>query len=411
MSEQLKVCDRLVSEVREYLSGLGYTESTIDGHVWLLRHLDRWLRKEGLELPDLTGSAIERFVEARRASHRTMTGGGVLKPLLTFLRSRGLIPGIVDPLPEPDSVEAVLGQWCEYLVAERGLGATTVDQYRHSARPWLASCTVAGVVDFNAMTAATVTDFVSLRFPELPSEAAKPMVPALRSLLRYLHISGKVPVLLVAAVPAVASYRDSGVRRWLRPEQITAMIEACPANEIGYRDRAVIVLLSRVGLRAGEVAALRLDDIDWKSGTILVHGKGGYIDELPLTVEAGEALCKYLNARSMTAPDRAVFQRAFAPRGGISAGAVSCLVGHAGQRAGLGAVGAHRLRHSLATATINAGASLEETAQLMRHRSLGTTTIYAKVDMVRLSAIARPWPKDPPGAALDSSMGRRGDTK
>ena len=222
---------------------------------------------------------------------------------------------------------------------------------------------------------------------------------ALRSLLRFGNAQGLLSKDLTAAVPSIARWRLSGLPQPLPPDQVRALLEVCdPADPVGCRDRAVIVLMRRLALRNAEVAALRLDDIDWISGTVLVAGKGGRVDRMPLPTDVGEALVGYLRSGRPPTPERTVFVRAVAPFTPLGPSSVSCIVARAARRAGLGTVHGHRLRHTAASETLNAGASLDEVAQLLRHQGVASTVIYAKVDRSRLAALARPWPTAPHAA-------------
>lgn len=404
MREQRKgsvsgLTDDVRTGFEENLRDLGYRPATIVSHLRLLADLDWWLREAGLQPSEFHGQSIERFLADRRSSRGNSIAARGAAPLLAFLRSGGLIPVVQRPVPQLGSADALLEEWVGYLLRERRLTAGTVRNYRRWARPWMVSRTMSDVVDLAGLTAADICGYLSQRLPVLSAGSAKATVTALRSLLRFLHASGRIEVRLDAVVPAVAGCRDRGLPRWLTADQVNVLVAACDQSSVmGCRDRTIIILMARLGLRAGEIAAICLEDLNWKTGTLLVHGKGGYIDELPLPIDAGEALAAYLSVRVAVASERYVFQRNCAPHGGMTPEHVSKIVVLAGQRAGLGRVTSHQLRHTVATATVNAGASLEETAQLLRHRSLGSTTIYAKVDLVRLSSIARPWPGTLPDA-------------
>lgn len=219
---------------------------------------------------------------------------------------------------------------------------------------------------------------------------------AMRSLLRFLHLGGVIDVSLVGAVPAAANWKLAGLAKYLTREQTGMLLSSCDAaTTVGRRDLAILTLLARLGLRAGEVAALRLDDIDWRRAEITVVGKGNRSDRLPLPGDVGEALVSYLSGlRPATIGDREVFLAARAPHRGLTRGAVSQLVARASRRCGLGTIYAHRLRHTAATTMLGAGASLEEIGQVLRHRNAMTTAGYAKVDHERLRPVARPWPGD-----------------
>lgn len=219
-------------------------------------------------------------------------------------------------------------------------------------------------------------------------------VTALRSLLGFLHVDGLIPRRLTAAVPSVAGWRLAGLPKALTPTEIEALFASCDRRTSkGCRDFAVLTMLVRLGLRAGELAALRLDDIQWRAGTIVIRGKGHQVEPLPWPADVGQAVVTYLRrGRSTTAADRTVFISVTAPHRALSAGAVSEIVAAAARRASLGVIHAHRLRHTVATMLLRAGAPLPEIGQLLRHRRLLTTAIYAKVDRAALRKIARPWP-------------------
>jgi integrase/recombinase XerD len=225
-------------------------------------------------------------------------------------------------------------------------------------------------------------------------KSVKRMVTALRSLLGFLHVEGHIGQPL--AVPSPAGWTQAGLPRALDGDQVAALLASCdPRTRTGRRDLAILTLLARLGLRAGEVAALRLDDIDWRRGEITVRGKGNRHDRLPLPADVGQRIVAYLQDRSPgTAQGRTVFVRAQAPYRPLASNAVTTVVACAGRRAGLGVIGAHRLRHSAATAMLRSGGSLTEIGQTLRHARPLTTAIYAKVDIEALRQLARPWPGD-----------------
>jgi integrase/recombinase XerD len=216
----------------------------------------------------------------------------------------------------------------------------------------------------------------------------------LRSLLRFLHVTGRAPGPLTGAVPAVASWRLAGLPRRLSSGQVEALIEGCNTGSVvGVRDRALLVLLARLGLRTAEAAAVRLEDVDWRSGQILIRGKGNRVERLPLPQTVGEALAEYVTTTRPRCASRSVFLtvRGRPPRP-LTAMAVRQIVARACTRAGLPRLGAHRLRHTLASDLLRAGNSLPQVGQVLRHRSQLSTAIYAKVDTARLRDVARPWP-------------------
>jgi integrase/recombinase XerD len=211
-------------------------------------------------------------------------------------------------------------------------------------------------------------------------------------LLAYLHVTGLVAAPLRWAVPGVADLRGRSLPRALEPEAVAALLASCDRRRtVGRRDYAIVFLLVRLGLRAGEVAPMRLGDIDWRAGEILVRGKGGRQDRLPLPTDVGAALASYLQRRPRI-ESRAVFIRMQAPVGPLTRRGVSGVVTGACARAGVPPAGAHRLRHTAATQMLRAGCSLPEIAQVLRHQQLRTTAVYAKVDHAALRTLALPWP-------------------
>lgn len=219
-------------------------------------------------------------------------------------------------------------------------------------------------------------------------------VTALRSLLGFMHVEGLIAGSLTGAVPSAASWRLPGLPRFLEPEQARALLVSCDQSTAGgRRDLAILTLLVRLGLRAGEVAGLSLEDVDWRAGELVVVGKGRRSERLPLPVDVGEAITRYLHdGRPSGALDRAVFVRVKAPLQRLTTGGVTQVVVAAGGRAGLGQIHAHRLRHTAATLMLRAGAPLHEIGQVLRHREQLSTSIYAKVDRAALRSLARPWP-------------------
>jgi site-specific recombinase XerD len=239
-----------------------------------------------------------------------------------------------------------------------------------------------------------ISEFVLRHAHSSPYQRDKLMVTALRSFFRYLLVRGEIEVDLAATVPAVAHWRQSTVPKRLSREETSRLVEACDLSTvIGRRDRALLLLISRLGLRASEIIAFELDDVHWQSAEIVVRGKGGFQDRLPLVHDVGDALATYLRDRQSCAC-RQVFIRTRAPiRGFTNPSTVSTIVRRALERASLDppAKGAHLLRHSLAAEMLGFGATMSEIGQVLRHRSAQTTEIYAKVDTVGLRGLAQPW--------------------
>jgi len=380
----------------EALLAQGYSRTSAAQHVCFIAHLDRWMGAEGIGLDGLSGSVIERYLAVRRAAgYREYRSVKALRPLLDHLAPLGVLP--VPPEVLPGRVEDLLGRFREYLVGERGLTAGTARGYVDCVRPFIAGRLRGDVLDLAGITAGDVTGFVLTACPGRAVGSAKLIVCGLRALLRWLHLTGVIAVPLAAAVPSVAGWRLTGLPKGLEPERLRLLLAAPDRRTTtGRRDYAVLLLLARLGLRAGEVARLGLDDIDWRVGELTVLGKGDRGERLPLPVDVGAAIAAYLRrGRPGTAQDRSVFVRVHAPHRTLTTGGVTMIVFDAAQRAGLGRIYAHRLRHTAATAMLRAGSPLSEVGQVLRHRSPLSTAIYAKVDRDALAVLARPWPVQP----------------
>jgi len=380
------------------LSALGYRPDALKKQLRLMAHLSRWLDEQGMAGEALTPQVVDEFLAARRAAgysiHRSPRA---LAGLLGFLREQGVAGPVCLGLPAA-GVEELVERYRDYLQRERGLVVSSVRLYVRAVRPFLIERTAGENLELGPLTAGDVTGFVLRACSEGRPGKAATTVTALRSLLGFLHVEGLVASSLVGAVPSVASWRLADLPRGLGSGEVKGLLGACDRRSpIGRRDFAMLLLLVRLGLRAGEVAGLELDDIDWRGSEIVVRGKGDRHERLPLPEDAGRAVVGYLQrGRPRTAQDRAVFVRRNAPHRRLSSAAVSERVFAAGRRAGLGDVRAHRLRHTTATQLLAQGASLAEIGQLLRHRKALTTAIYAKVDRDALRGLARPWPGSAP---------------
>jgi integrase/recombinase XerD len=378
------------------LARVGYRRVPIVFQLQLMAHASRWLRREGLGADALTGEVVERFLAERRAAGYTnYVTARAMAPLVGYLRGLGVAPA-ASPRLAVGAVEVLLADYREYLAVERALTADTIEGYVLAVRPFLGGRLRDGdELDLGGLSAADVVAFVVARCPAQSRGAAKMTVTGLRSLLGFLHLRGLISGPLAEAVPSSASWRLSGLPRALESEQLEALLASCDrGTATGRRDYAVLVMLARLGLRRGEVAALELEDVDWRAGELVIAGKGRRAERLPLPADVGGAIVCYLqDGRPATALDRSLFVRVRAPHGGLTGGGITQIVFAAAARAGLGPIHSHRLRHTAATQMLRAGASLEEIGQVLRHRQVLTTAIYAKVDRDALRQLARPWPE------------------
>lgn len=375
------------------LARVGYTRNTVACQLRLMSHLSSWFAGKGMDAAGLTAAAVEEFFAFRRAAgHTTLRSSRALEPLLAHLRELGVVqPAAVVVAATP--VEELLERYRCYLLVERGLAAGTVRGYVDIVRSFVAGRVAADGSGLERLAARDVSAYVLAECPGRSQGSAKLLVTALRSLLGFLHVEGVLAESLSGAVPSVAGWRLAGLPRGLEPAQARRLVAVCDRRTtVGRRDFAILTLLLRLGLRRGEVARLQFGDLDWRAGEIVIRGKGDRQERLPLPADVGEAVAGYLRrGRPASAQGRCVFVRVKAPHRPLTPGGVTNVVIAAGRRAGLGRIAAHRLRHTAATEMLRAGATLPEVGQVLRHRSLLTTAIYAKVDREALRTIARPW--------------------
>jgi len=373
----------------------GYTKGSALHQIHLVAHLSRWLTDEGLDVGDLCLEKVVRFLQVRRsAGYSELLSVQALTPFLNHLRNLKIIPDEI-PTQSHEPMELLLDRFRNYLETERGLGHINTHPYINEARTFLKTRISSNGHDLELSNLNThdVTTFVVTLCQRQAKRTTKKSVTALRSFLRFLFVNAVIKRQLASAVPSICTRQLIGIPKYLEPKQVNKMLAACDRRtRTGCRDFAIIKLLARLGLRAGEVAALKLDNIDWRTGEIIVKGKANRLDRLPLPKDVGEALAVYLNrGRPVGIESRQIFLRAIAPHGALRNTGVRKVVAFAAQRAGLGRVGTHRLRHTLATQMLRAGASLPEVGQVLRHSRNLTTAIYAKVDLKALRTIAPAW--------------------
>lgn len=379
------------------LAKQGYRPNGAANQLQLLAHLSGWLAVKRLDATTLSASVLNEFLAARRAQGYTLwLSPKALEPFIGYLCSLGFVVPEAKAAFSP--IEALLARYSSYLVDVRGLVVSSARGYVDMVRPFVESRVRDGEFGWMSLSCEDVVAFVRSTCHGRAIGSAKLAVTALRSLLGYLHVEGLIPRSLDAAIPSVAGWRLAGLPRALEPGEVKRLLAACDRRTSrGRRDFAMLMLLVRLGLRAVEVRALNLDDIDWRAGELVVRGKGKRIESLPLPADVGQAVAAYLQrGRPVTAQGRSVFVRVRAPHRPLSSPGITQAVAAVASRAGLGRLSAHRLRHTLASQMVRSGVALAEVAQVLRHRRLITTAIYAKVDRERLRLLARPWPGGAP---------------
>jgi site-specific recombinase XerD len=362
--------------------------------VWLMSRLSQWLDAESIGAEALNESVIEQFIAAFRAAGQ-IRGFSMraFMPMLSWLRRDSVVrPPMV---PASGGVDVLIERYHVWMVVDRALAPRTIGRYATTARGFLTWRSTASPDEgVEGLTGADVTGFLlHERNRRLAVGSLKGRVAELRSLLRFLHVGGFIPSSLAGAVPPVAGWRDTALPVTMPAADVAALLAGCDrTTRSGHRDLAVLMLLARMGLRAAEVAGLQLDHVDWRAGELVVHGKGGRVERLPLPVDVGEALVAYLTHARPPVDVRALIVSVQAPFRPLRSTGIGEMVWRASARAGVPAVRSHRLRHTLATTMLREGVTLRDIGQVLRHRDLATTAIYAKVDSTTLRELAGPWP-------------------
>lgn len=394
----------LAPHLSEFIGSLieqSYALVCVRAKAWTAVAFDDWLSQQGVELADVSEEHLDRFHRRRyrprsdcRAEPRVHESTS-LRHLLRYLRAQGLcVPAVSPPVP----ADELVASFEQFLLRDRGLAASTVRGYRTTVRAFLIRRFGDQLIELCVVSAGDVQGFVEHHARRLQPRALKQVVSGLRAFLRYAEYRGDVAPTLVDAVPAVAVWATTPqLPRAISAEHARRAIESCSrSSRVGRRDRAILLVLARLGLRSGEVVKLQLDDVDWEGGHLRIRGKNQHECLMPLPVDVGEAITGYLKQGRPVTEDRHLFIRARAPFRGLmqDSDGIGSIVRHALQRAGVDAphTGSHQFRHALAVRMLQEGASLPEIGDLLRHRSPMATSIYARVDLVALRALALPWP-------------------
>ena len=371
------------------LAHQGYAQLSIRNLLHVFAFVSRWLEAADLGAQALRSKEVAAILRSRkRAGYTCWLSPRGVAPILAYLRNVGASPE--PPQPRENWRTRLLDRYAEYLRTERGLATDTIAARLVTARGFLSHLRRARSARGVGVT--VVRKFFSSHVRGFSSPYAAGVATALRSFLRFLHVIGENDSSLIYAVPSIAGWRLARLPRGVSEQTVKRLLRSCDRRKTtGLRDYAILMLLSRLGLRRCEVARLTLEDVDWRAGELVIHGKGSSLARLPLPADVGSALAAYARRRG-TNSSRALFLRVRAAGGSLPAPAVGAIVQNAAKRAGVAGVSAHRLRHTVATRMLRKGSSLAEIAEVLRHKNLITTAIYAKVDRSALRQLAQPWP-------------------
>jgi site-specific recombinase XerD len=355
------------------LAQRGYARHSIRNHIVVIADFNRWLHRRHIELPNLDGKAVNQFVRYHHRQTGVYRGdAGILNKFLAMLGQTGVFhyhdhQSVTVRSPQQNLTD----EFRRYLLERRGLSEATLRYYVSFSDQFLSERFRNQSVNLSALRAADVTAFVRKHVHQLSAGRAKLLVTALRSFCRYLRSSGEIALDLAACVPTVPNWSKATLPKFLPRGTVQRVLRHCDRKTfLGRRDYAILLLLAKLGLRAGEVVALNLEDIDWEVGPMTIRGKGGRSAQMPLPTDVGEAIAAYLRKGRPHCSSRRIFICAKAPlRGFASSVAICCIVRQALERAGVESPrkGAHLFRHTLACDLLRQGCSLDEIGELLRH--------------------------------------------
>lgn len=377
------------------LSDKGYANYSIKLKIRLIAKFSRWLGQNDFGVDDIKPELFDHFIKCQTTVEPVRRGDlATLKLLLRHLIDSGAILSF-STKNDDNPFYQIENDFAHYLSNERGLSHETLASYIPIIHCFLSALFKSGSTRFEALCPKDITAFILRYTQSVKRSTAKLMVTSLRSFFRFLHLRGQIQTDLAVCVPTISDWRLTGLPKSLEPQQIERLLKGCDQNtKVGQRDYTILLLLVRLGLRAGEIVKMTFEDINWEDGELLIRGKGPRTDKMPVPYDVGEAMAAYLQHGRPVCPTRCVFTRARAPYQGFSSSVAICnIVERALLRAKIDSThkGAHLLRHSLATNMLRAGASLTEIGELLRHQLPNTTEIYTKVDIVSLRSLAQPW--------------------
>lgn len=387
----------------EYLADRGYSQIAYWHKTFLISEFSRWLGGEGIAAEEITVGHEEAFLRYS-ARHRCPKRGdpAALSGVTSWLRDRGIIESKDSASTELSGIETILEEYAGWLQEERGLAPSTIENYAGYIRRFLTSIFGTNEPRLAAISASQVTDYIRRNAPrDRTFSQAKNIVTSLRSFFRFARYRDYIHTGLAAVVPSVAGWSMASIPRAMPADSVRRLLDESKTwrTPAGLRNRAILLLLARLGLRAREIVRLELDDIDWSQGWLKVRGKGREERPLPIPHDVGEAVASYLKNGRPASTCRRVFLRSRAPFDGLKTHSdISQVVHRAIDRAGIEVkvTGSHQLRHALAIDMLRQGISLTEIGQMLRHRSPEATRRYAKVDLDSLREVALPWPGELP---------------
>ena len=399
MTDNSKTCvDPYLDSLAQTFAAANYTAATIKTYRQLVQSLGRIMDDAGIAPCALTPDFADQLA---RAAEPRPSGTIRLHNLARRFAEHLIAIGVVQPVPLTEAQiarAALLADYEAYLVKQRGLSPRSIYHALRFADRFLDHRFGTGIIDLTRLRAADTISFVQHVLAGRRPYRDKTVTTHLRSFFQYLFARGATPTNLALSIPKVAQRWDARLPRHLLPDGVEAVLASVRCNpRHGARDYAMLLLMARLGLRAPEVVAIQLDDIDWRAGELLVRGKGQLHDRLPISSEVGEALSQYLREKRGEMSCRTMFVTHRAPHRAFKGGQIINAIlkdalAATGQKPATPYVGSHLLRHSLATQLVNAGASLDEVGDLLRHRSRTSTMVYARLDIDGLRSIAQPWP-------------------
>lgn len=355
-----------------------------------------WITRRRLKLTDFDERIIVRYLRHRARRQSIQPGDrAALKRLLSVLREAGMIaPATLPPITPQDRI---FGEFADYLRQERGLAPSSIVSHMPFIRRLLHELCPDGASDLSKISQADIIRYVERHAWDGSVDSGKAMCWSLRAFLRYLRYKGLTRLALAGCVPSIRRWKLASLPTYLSVAQVQKTLDSCDrTTAMGRRDYAILMMLAKLGLRASEVATLTLDDIDWRSGEMLIRAKGRQRAQMPMPPDVGAAVVVYLRDGRPASSCRRLFLRTVAPHVGFASGcAITMIAKTALERAdvrGYAHQGAHIFRHSLATELLRSGATLSEIGQLLRHKDHDTTRIYAKVDIEALRTLSLPWP-------------------